>query len=246
MSDSDDREGALPDDRDLIAAEYVIGLLTPAEARAVEVRASNDPALAASILDWQSRLYPMTEAVPPVTPPASVWARLEKEVGTASVSLALHLEGRQERSRLSRQLATAWENVAFWRGMSVVSFVCGMALIGALLTPKLLISQPAVAALTAQNAAVPAFLVMVTKDGYATVIATAAEVQPGNSLELWGLPEGAAMPVSFGVLPTTGRLRVKAVVPIGSQLLVSSEPIGGSPSGQPTGPVIYRGRMVKG
>ena len=246
MSDSDEPDDAFPDDRDLTAAEYVIGLLTPAEARAVEARAIDDPALAASILDWQSRLHPLTETVPSVAPPANVWARLEKEVAATTVVQALHLERRRKQSQLRRQLATAWENVAFWRGMSVASFVCGMALVGALLTPKLLISQPAVAALTAQNAAVPAFLVMVTKDGYATVIATAAEVQPGNSLELWGWPDGATAPVSLGVLPTTGRLRVKAIVPVGSQLLVSSEPIGGSPSGQPTGPVVYRGRMVRG
>ena len=245
MSGSDDPSGALPDERDLLAAEYVIGLLGPAEARNVKARAVSDPALAAAINEWQSRLHPMTGTVRPVAPPPSVWARLEKAIGATPVPQTAR-RPRREWWRLSRQMATTWENAAFWRGMSVISFACGMALVGLLLTPKLLISQPAVAALTAQGAGAPAFLVMVTKDGYATVIATAAEVQPGNSLELWGLPEGAAAPVSLGVLPTTGRLRVKATVPIGSQLLVSCEPMGGSPSGQPTGPVVYKGQMVRG
>lgn len=246
MSDSDDPKGTPADDCDLLAAEYVVGLLTAAEARYVEARAIGDPVLAAAILDWQSRLHPITETVPPMTPPASVWARLEREVGIAPAPAARLRQRGREGAHLKRRMAAAWENVAFWRGMSVIGFACGMALMGALLTPKLLISQPAVAALTAQNSAAPAFLVMVTKDGYATVIATAAEVQPGNSLELWGLPKGAATLVSLGVLPTRGRLRVKAIVPIGSQLLVSSEPRGGSPSGQPTGPVVYKGQMVQG
>ena len=75
----------------------------------------------------------------------------------------------------------------------------------ALLTSKMLIAEPAVAALVPLNAPMPAFWVMVTKDGYATVIANAAELQPGNTLELWGLPPGATVPVSLGVVPTTGR-----------------------------------------
>ena len=116
----------------------------------------------------------------------------------------------------------------------------------ALLASKMLISEPAVAALVPVNAPMPAFWVMVTKDGYATVIADAAELQPGNTLELWGLPPGATVPVSLGVVPTTGRVKMPAIVPAGTLLLVSSEPHGGSPTGAPTGPVIYTGRMVKG
>ena len=202
---SEDGAGSgLPDDRDLTAAEYVIGLLTPAEAREVELRAIEDPVLARSILAWQRRLSGMARWVRPVAPPASIWQRLEAEV-----------------------MAQA-------------------TLVGAVLGPKLWTSQPAVAALIPLDSPMPAFLVMVTKDGYATVIASAAEVQPGNSLELWGLPPGAAAPVSLGVIPVTGQIRIPAIVSAGTLLLVSSEPKGGSPTGAPTGTVVYRGRVVKG
>ncbi len=110
----------------------------------------------------------------------------------------------------------------------------------------MLISEPAVAALMAVDAPMPAFWVMVTRDGYATVIANAAELQPGNTLELWGVPPGATVPVSLGVVPNTGRIKMPAIVPAGTLLLVSTEPRGGSPTGAPTGPVVYQGRMVKG
>jgi len=223
-----------PRTHDLDAAEYVIGLLSPDEARAVKARALSDRAMAASVLAWQRRLSPLTSAVPPVTPPLHVWQRLELSAGLRQATQAV----RQVVPKQQRR----WD---FWTG-SFVGAVCGVAIAFAIVTPKLLSSQPSVAALTAPNAQRPAFLVMVTKDGYATIIATAAEVQPGNSLELWGLPEGAAVPISLGVLPTTGRLKMKAIVPAGTMLLVSSEPLGGSTTGVLTGPVVYSGHMVRG
>ena len=130
--------------------------------------------------------------------------------------------------------------------MAAASFLAGAMLVAAIVGPKLWTSQPAVAALTPLDSPMPAFLVMVTKDGYATVIGSAAEVQPGNSLELWGLPPGASAPVSLGVIPANGRIRMPAIVAAGTLLSVSSEPKGGSPTGAPTGPVVYRGKAVKG
>ncbi len=230
-----------PEDRDLNAAEYVIGLLSASEARAVEAQALADPAMAASILAWQRRLEPLASAVPPQAPPPRVWARLEIAAGLRQEPMQqIAFQHRRERLR------AMWESLAFWRGMVFAGAVCGAGLAFAVVAPKLLTSEPAVAALLTSGAAEPAFLVMVTKDGYATIIATDPHAPPGRSLELWGLPEGATVPVSLGVLPTTGRLRMKALVPAGTQLLVSSEPMGGSPIGAPTGPVLYSGRMVRG
>lgn len=69
----------------------------------------------------------------------------------------------------------------------------------------------------------------------------AVQVAPGRDLELWVLPVGAARPESLGVLPASGRV-VATRLPPGAQLLVSLEPRGGSPTGQPTGPVVSAGR----
>jgi len=228
-----------PEDRDLNAAEYVIGLLSASEARAVEAQALVDPAMSASILAWQCRLESLAGAVPSQAPPPNVWARLEVATGLQQGPVRQIVPQR-------RRVGAMWESVAFWRSMVFAGAVCGAGLAFAIVAPKLLTSEPAVAALLTQGAAEPAFLVMVTKDGYATIIAAHPNTPPGRSLQLWGLPEGATVPVSLGVLPVTGRLRMKAIVPAGTQLLVSSEPVGGSLSGAPTGPVLYTGRMVRG
>jgi anti-sigma-K factor RskA len=72
----------------------------------------------------------------------------------------------------------------------------------------------------------------------------------GRSLQLWALPRGQA-PRSLGVVGAADksmlRLRGDADVVLGdvTMLAVSLEPHGGSPSGMPTGPVLYAGPCVK-
>lgn len=235
--------GGTPDERDFYAAEYVIGLLSPAERQAVEMRAAADPVMAASIEAWQRRLNPLAAATPPQTPPDAIWRRLEAAIGAPPAD-----QGTTRAAALRRAdaLQKARRKIVFWQSMTFVGTMCGAALAFMIVAPKLLISKPAVAALTTQNSLMPAFLVMVTKDGSVTIIATAAEVQPGNVLQLWRLPEGATVPISLGLLPTMGQVKIKAIVTAGTQLLVSSEPLGGSPTGMPTGPVVYSGKVVAG
>jgi anti-sigma-K factor RskA len=67
---------------------------------------------------------------------------------------------------------------------------------------------------------------------------------PGSDYELWALPKGAA-PVSLGILPAAGAssrtltLMQKQALALSSQVAVSIEPLGGSPTGQPTGTIVY-------
>ena len=64
-----------------------------------------------------------------------------------------------------------------------------------------------------------------------------------KDLELWALPKGETKPHSLGVFPPSGRQLTAELAP-DTQLLVSLEPKGGSPTGQPTGPVLYGGWLT--
>jgi anti-sigma-K factor RskA len=72
----------------------------------------------------------------------------------------------------------------------------------------------------------------------------------GRSLELWALPRSRA-PRSLGVVAAADkavlRLRGDADRALGdvTMLAVSLEPAGGSPSGLPTGPILYSGPCVR-
>ena len=61
MSDDPDRLDPA-DERDMQAAEYVLGVLAPAQARAVEALALHDADMGASIAAWELRLAPLAAA----------------------------------------------------------------------------------------------------------------------------------------------------------------------------------------
>ena len=67
---------------------------------------------------------------------------------------------------------------------------------------------------------------------------------PDRDYELWALPKGGS-PVSLGVLPSKGFARhvlspaQKRAVAGSIQIAVSIEPTGGSPTGQPTGAIVF-------
>jgi anti-sigma-K factor RskA len=67
-------------------------------------------------------------------------------------------------------------------------------------------------------------------------------VAHGKDLELWALPTGSTHPIALGLLPPAGRrIAPPSFPPVGTKLLVSLEPQGGSP----TGPVLFAGQLHK-
>ena len=74
MSDASDHSG-LPDD-ELIAAEYVLGVLNQADRAAAAERVARDRAFARLVADWESRLAPWAGEIAEVAPPPELWARI--------------------------------------------------------------------------------------------------------------------------------------------------------------------------
>jgi anti-sigma-K factor RskA len=64
------------DDIDALAAEYVLGSLSPAERAEVDARRRHDASLAAAIEAWQHRLGPLSEEAPDLEPPAHLFSRI--------------------------------------------------------------------------------------------------------------------------------------------------------------------------
>ena len=218
------------DDPMLLAAEYALGSLDLAEMREAEAFAARDPAFAGEIVHWQQRLVALAALVPPVQPPPALWSRLALATGIGADT--------QKRS-----------DNGLWKAATAVSLAiaASLALFAFLPRPPSPDIEPARFAAALGPLASPArFLAETQPDGSIAVTSLDTSGPPsGRDYQLWALPQGATVPVSLGVLPR-GEYRVRPPQRAGAQeqLLVSDEPAGGSPTGAPTGAVLFGGKLV--
>ncbi|HEY0206117.1 MAG TPA: anti-sigma factor [Acetobacteraceae bacterium] len=226
------------DDPDLDMAEYVLGTLRPNQARAVEALALADPAVAAGLGAWETTLGHLAALVPPVAPPSELWRRLVLATGIEVPQILGRSDGSAGRARARLRL---------WRRLAGAAALAAMVFAALLLRPPPSAAPDLLAALSPAGTPGAAFLVRVDADGNVVIVAPAPLLAAsGQVLELWALAPGAGVPLSLGVLPGAGTVRLRAAVRPGTQLLLSQEPVGGSPTGQPTGPVVYSGIIVAG
>jgi len=224
---------------DQLAAEYALGTL-PGRARARLGRiARAEPRVAAAIEAWEMRLAVLASNLPGVAPPTRVWDRI-----VARLRLANGIQ--------AAPAAPAWWNrLAFWKTLTAAGFAAALALGVALFAQRPEPAQPLVAVLAGADGK-PALIASARRtEPFLLVKAVgAAPVDPGKVLELWMLPQGQP-PRSLGVLPAGELVRVPLAAPSDAALAnipalaVSLEPTGGSPTGLPTGPVLYSGRIER-
>jgi anti-sigma-K factor RskA len=174
---------------------------------------------------WQRRLTPLAVMVAPAEPPADLWHRIA--ASTAKIESNV----------------VPLRRLRFWQACTVGALGIA-ASVGTfvVLRPPVL---PTVAILMPITGGATALLATSTSNSDLWVRPNGPiGVPDGRDLELWALASGEARPLSLGVLPVSGR-HLRTSLATDTQLLVSLEPRGGSPTGQPTGPVIYSGRLIK-
>jgi anti-sigma-K factor RskA len=229
-----------PGDGDVLAAEYVLGVLGAAERRAVEQRLAREPALASEVAFWEDRLSGLADAVEPAAPPFDAWSRIESVIAAEpAVSVA-------------SARPSFWQSLAFWRGLTLASATLAAASLAALAYVALF--PPARAPLMATlggNAGQPNFVATVTAQGNSLVIVPASLLtNDPRSYELWLIPMNDARPRSLGLIQPGQPIRLDVPADLAGRvtpdatLAVSLEPPGGSPTGQPTGPIIAAGKLT--
>ncbi len=225
------------EDIDALAAEYALGVLDEAEHRTAAHRVTADPAFARDVEGWQARLADMVEEVAAEPAPADVWReiarRLERQQGGEVVVL-----------QLKRRLAV-------WRATSAAAGALAAGLALALVWPH---PQPIAAPmLTARLSGTPkgptVFVALYDPSRHAIVLTPAAVTAAADrSPELWLIPTGGK-PLPLGVATFGSSVQLISTGQAGGLangvLAVSVEPKGGSPTGQPTGPVIATGHLAQ-
>jgi len=210
-----------PDDPDdLLAAEYALGLLAPADWRAARDRAERDGRFAARITDWEMRLAPLNTGFPdgPVAP--DQLARIEARLFPAP------------RPRRRPGL------VGLLSGLLSGAAVVALAL--ALILPPLLRPPAPGPLLAADLASEDGALVFAARfdpqSGALTVTRQGPAAAEGRDFQLWAIDD-TGVPRSLGLL-TAAQTRIETALSGGIVLAVSLEPAGGAPGPLPTGPVL--------
>ncbi|HJS84920.1 MAG TPA: anti-sigma factor [Acetobacteraceae bacterium] len=233
---SDNPDG--PDDPDLRAAEYVLGVLTGPEQAIGRNRITFDPGFRSAVEAWENRLAPLARLADPVPPPSELWDRI-----TATLDQPPAPEPALDEAPPPPAPAF-WKSTRFWK-MTTAGALAIAACLAAFIVLRAP-PPPVAAVLTQTTGAAPALLALTSPGGTLTIQPATPLAPPpeGRDYELWALPAGALHPHSLGVLPPTGR-RLDVRLAPGTRVLVSLEPKGGSPSGLPTGPVLFGGQMER-
>ena len=232
MSDDDTIE---PAERGrIIAAEYVLGVLGADERREVERRLAQEPALASEVAFWEERLGVLADAVTPVTPPQHTWSRIEAAIPAAAAA----------------QPTSLWQSLAFWRGFGIASATLAAASIAALayfgFVPA---TRAPLMATLAGSSGQPNVVAALTGNDLLVVPAALLTNDP-RAVELWLILPNQR-PHSLGLIHPGQAMRLTIPPDLAERLTpdaalaISLEPPGGSPTGQPTGPVIASGRLTR-
>src|SRR5579863_6199975 len=198
MLPPDEREPGSPEppDDDVLAAEFVLGVLNETERRAAQLRRQADPAFAARIAAWERRLAPWLSDIAPAHVPEELWPRLCRGLGWRDTAATPSL----------------WSSLALWRSVAALATVAALA-IWLTRPPAHLASTAAVprapeavaAPITTLSHAdgTPGWLASVDRTR-GTVLMVPVPAPPdvqGRVPELWIIPAGQA-PRSLGAVST--------------------------------------------
>ena len=222
-----------PPDDDLMAAELVLGLASPDDQAAARRRMATDAGFAQRMVFWQERFAAMTDGITPVKLPA----KLKKKT----------LERVFPKPRVS-----VLQRVWLWQGFSIAAILfagyLGVQLLqiktGPVTPPTVLAAQ-----LVSETSGLQILAVVEPVKHEIALRRVSGQTIPNRAFELWAILPGQA-PVSLGVLPERETVRVLVPEGLRSQaaqitLAISDEPLGGSPTGAPTGDVLAVGAMTE-
>lgn len=232
---------------ELLAAEYVLGVLTADARIMVERRMAVDTTFAHLVDDWIAKLMPMEAATAAVMPPGRVKLRIDAALFSAAAQTS-------QRRRRAGPLSLL-DSLAFWRWTAAFSLFAAVMAVSTMTwnlrqAPPQQPPEQLLATLLPQGAPsgllakVDAQTGLVRVEGDVTLLGET----DGRSAELWVIGDDET-PRSLGLIAMEGVSEVRPAPGLLGQLLagailaVSLEPEGGSRTGAPTGPIVALGAL---
>lgn len=214
--------------QNLLAVSYVLGSMKGKARLRFQSLLMQHAELRQSVWYWEQSLNPIVEKIKPVAPDKVVWQKISERLG--------------------------WQQLpkTRFKYLTELTMLATAACLGLMfLIPNGLLqfaSTEQIAVL--QNSQSEALWVVQFEDGAIKTHATnAVKIVTEGDYELWILPADGSAPISLGLLPQQNERQLQLPSKLSSvkiaALAVNLEPKGGSPTGQPTQPVLHTAQLVK-
>ena len=226
-----------PGEPDVPAAELALGLLDGDERAAALRRVLAEPAFARDVERWREHFSALFSGIGAVEPRAEV--------------------AEQVMARLDGPARTA-RQPGYWRPLALASSLAAASLLAVVVTqptprpaPPVVVAQapvPMVAAFMIEGQKAPLVARYDATQGTLSMPGP-MPIPAGKSAQLWAIV-GEAPPKPLGLFHEAGarveaEARMATPMPEGATFAISLEPLGGSPTGLPTGPVVGSATLTR-
>lgn len=214
---------------DALAVDFILGAMKGAARKRFQRLMMANPKVRQSVWRWEQHLNPLAESLPATAPNKAVWQRIQQRLGWVVAATP----------------AAPAKTGKYWLALATAaSLLLAVVMLRPLLQSPL--SQD-IAVIQTNDA--KAWWLVSKAGNMLRVKATAAVTDDiAHDYELWMLPADGQAPISLGLLPQQGERALSwpaAADGIAiAALAVSLEPLGGSATGAPTGPVLFTAEIV--
>jgi anti-sigma-K factor RskA len=225
------------DEAEILAGEYVLGTLAGQERARFEARLASEPELRALVDGWNKRLAPLTDALTPVEPPPELWRKIEAKITPHAPDPV------PTPSVLLRQGFWRWGTIAGALAAAILAIILWAR-------PAGLGDADHIAVLNDAQGKPAVIIVADVRTNTVAVKQLAAAPPAGRVYQLWLLADAGTPPRPIGIMSAAAAIPhampdgLKERLPRASAIAVSVEPTGGSPTGLPTGPVLFNGPVI--
>ncbi len=227
---------------DMLAAEYVLGVMSSRVRKRFQRLIGQRDSVRHVTEAWEQRLGPLAGQIHEVCPSERVWRNIQREIDIDPPTTQLQYQ------------SGFWCNLFLWRSAAFAA----LTLAGVLFVYQWIILRsqsnmmPSYVAILESKHHVPMFVAAASHKPSQLIIRVTEESprSPGKDLELWCVMKRSGKPMSMGVLKRAQETIIRLndydlrIMNETSSLEISAEPMGGSPTGKPTGPIMYKGMFV--
>lgn len=234
------------DDQDRLAAEHVLGLLEGEERGVAERLLASDASFQVLVQQWRTRFAEWDNTASHVAPSDALWQKIETGLEPQAAATARPVAPTR-RETSPGLLQGLWHSLAFWRSFGMAGALAALLLaLGVGYFAEKATRQPTLVAVLMSETNQPGAVLRTFADGRLELTPLGdMEIPHNHSIQVWTFPDPNGAPVSVGVVQTARTVLLdpsNMPRPHSNQLFaISVEPLTGSPTGQPTGPVVMKG-----